>query len=85
MTAKLIRIGNSRGIRIPKALIEQAELGDDLQISVRGKRLIIQSAKKRRGDWNRRFREAIRQAGRDKPSIEWQTTPNRFDEEEWTW
>ncbi len=34
MRAKLVKIGNSRGVRIPKALLEEAELIDDIEISV---------------------------------------------------
>jgi antitoxin MazE len=34
MRAKLVKIGNSRGVRIPKALLEEAELVDDIEISV---------------------------------------------------
>ncbi len=29
-----MKIGNSRGVRIPKALLEEAELVDDIEISV---------------------------------------------------
>jgi antitoxin MazE len=34
MRSKLVRIGNSRGVRIPKALLEEADLVDDIEISV---------------------------------------------------
>jgi antitoxin MazE len=34
MRAKLVKIGNSRGVRIPKALLEEAELVDDIEVSV---------------------------------------------------
>lgn len=32
MRSKLVKIGNSRGVRIPKALLEEAELVDDVEI-----------------------------------------------------
>ena len=32
MKARIVRIGNSRGIRIPKPLIEQTGLGEDVEI-----------------------------------------------------
>ena len=35
MKTRIVRIGNSRGIRIPKPLIEQAGLGDEVEISVK--------------------------------------------------
>lgn len=34
MKAKLVKIGNSRGVRIPKALLEEAELVDDIELTV---------------------------------------------------
>jgi antitoxin MazE len=34
MRAKLVKIGNSRGVRIPRALLEEAHLVDDIEISV---------------------------------------------------
>lgn len=34
MRSKLVKIGNSRGVRIPKALLEEAALVDDIDISV---------------------------------------------------
>ena len=32
--AKLVAIGNSRGVRIPKAMIEQIGLGEDVELEV---------------------------------------------------
>jgi antitoxin MazE len=51
MQTKLIRIGNSQGVRIPKAVIEQAHLGEDLDIEVRGETVIIRPAHCLRGGW----------------------------------
>ena len=34
MKSKLVRIGNSRGVRIPKAMIDEAELIDEVELSV---------------------------------------------------
>jgi len=52
MQAKLIRIGNSQGIRLPKAVIEQAGLLDTLDIEVSGDAVIIRSTKRTREDWS---------------------------------
>lgn len=40
--SKIVRIGNSRGVRIPRALIEQAGLENDVELSVHGNRLVIE-------------------------------------------
>jgi antitoxin MazE len=44
MKARPVRIGNSQGIRLPKPLIEEAGLEDDLELVVREGALIIASA-----------------------------------------
>ena len=36
MRTKLVSIGNSKGIRIPKAVIEQCELNDEVEMDIRG-------------------------------------------------
>ena len=35
MKARLVRIGNSRGLRLPKPLIEEAGLKDEVEIALR--------------------------------------------------
>ncbi len=42
--SKIIKIGNSRGVRIPRQVIEQAHLQDEVEMTVQGDRLIIRSA-----------------------------------------
>ena len=51
MRAKLVRIGNSKGVRLPKAMIEEAGLGDELEISVRKGEIVIARVKKVREGW----------------------------------
>jgi len=48
----LIRIGNSQGIRIPKAVIEQAQLEDkQLELKIIDDGLLIHPVKKNREGW----------------------------------
>ncbi len=42
--ASIVRIGNSRGIRIPKALLEQCRLKGELELVPEGDRLVIPPA-----------------------------------------
>lgn len=51
MRAKLVQIGNSRGVRIPKGMIEEAELGDEVELSVRKGEIVIARVKKVREGW----------------------------------
>jgi antitoxin MazE len=41
MRTELVRIGNSRGIRIPKPLIQQCGLGDTVELRVENDCLVI--------------------------------------------
>lgn len=56
MRAKLIRIGNSKGVRLPKAMIKEAGLGEELDISVRKGEIVIARVKGVREGWAEAFR-----------------------------
>lgn len=51
METNLIRIGKSQGVRLPKAVIQQAGLTSPLKIEVSGNAVIIRSARRPREDW----------------------------------
>jgi antitoxin MazE len=66
MTAKLIQIGNSKGVRLPKALIEQAGLKTEVTIRVEGQSIIIEPQKKHpRAGWDEAFKKAIAEHGNE--------------------
>lgn len=82
MKARLIRIGNSRGVRLPKPVIEEAGLKEHVQLHVRGGAVVISSSVTPRAGWAdaaRRMRERGEGGLLDKP------TSTRFDTEEWRW
>lgn len=82
MKTKLIRIGNSRGIRLPKPLIEQAGLGADIELQVHNDSIIISSVRHPRSGWA----DAARQAAvRGADALLDPVTPTRFDDEDWEW
>mgnify|MGYP003340510491 CR=1 FL=1 len=59
MRAKLVRIGNSRGVRLPKAMIEEAGLGDDLELTVRDGEIVIARVKKKFAELQPSFPEGM--------------------------
>ena len=65
MRASLIQIGNSKGVRLPKAVIEQAGLTGELDIEVSGNAVIIRSARRVREKWDQAAAECHR-AGEDR-------------------
>jgi antitoxin MazE len=46
MKVKLVPIGNSRGIRIPKAVLQQCEMADEVELSVKGRQIIVSPVSK---------------------------------------
>ena len=79
---KLIQIGNSRGVRLPRAVIEQAGLVDEVLILVRDREVILRPAEAPRAGWE----EALRQHGPPEDAdLEFLEIPNRFEDEEWSW
>jgi antitoxin MazE len=83
MKTKIIRIGNSQGIRIPKPLLEQTGLGEEVELEVRADELVIRSAKKMRADWGAAFSK-MGSAG-DDVLLDTDLLEGRWDEDEWTW
>lgn len=83
MRVQLVRIGNSRGIRIPKPLIEQCRLGDAVELLVERDRLVIAPERAPRQGWKEAF-AAAGSSTRDTSPLE-ALPPNEFDESEWNW
>ena len=82
MRIELVRIGNSRGIRIPKPVIEQCGFGDTVEMQMEKDRLVIAPDRPPRQGW----REAFASAGSSASDpILLDLPQNEFDTEEWTW
>lgn len=84
MKTKIIRIGNSRGIRIPKPLIEQAGIEEEVEISVEENRLVIEAAGQPRSGWDGAFRAMAARAD-DSLLGDVAEAGTKWDEEEWEW
>jgi antitoxin MazE len=83
MKTKIVRIGNSRGLRIPKPLLEQTGLKGDVEIRVEDQSLVISPLRDPRSDWGEAF-EAMAVRGDDRLLDEdWVST--EWDELEWEW
>jgi antitoxin MazE len=80
---ELVRIGNSRGIRIPKPLIEQCGLEGTVELSVENDRLVVSPARRLRQGWSEAFRRAG-SAENDELLLE-PMSASDFDRKEWKW
>lgn len=81
MRTELISIGNSRGIRIPKALIEQSGLTRSIEITLRPDGLLISPARRPREGWAAAFAAE----GADRTLLIPDTIANDWDADGWHW
>lgn len=79
---KLVRIGNSRGVRIPKPLLEQAGLVDEVRLRVVETGIVIEAPRTERAGWAEAA-ALLRERGED--ALLDAPTPTDFDETEWVW
>ena len=82
MKSKLVRIGNSRGVRIPKPLIDQAGLADEVELRVREGAIIISPAHGPRDGW---AEAAKLLRTRNENGLVDDHARTRFDDEDWRW
>jgi antitoxin MazE len=82
MRLELIRIGNSRGIRIPKPLIEQCGLGNVVEARVTPDGLVLAPCRVAREGWKQSFAES-RPATAELLLDDLHS--NAFDAEDWKW
>jgi len=80
---ELIRIGNSRGIRIPKAVIEQCGFDQKVELRVEGSSLVITPEKAARSGWDEAFK-AMAERGDDTALLP-DDLAHSFDGTEWEW
>ncbi len=85
MITKVIKIGNSRGIRIPKSIIEQSGIKNEVELEINDDKIIIKSIPEARRNWDLAFskmRENNDDSLLDKDFLRDQSL---WDEQEWTW
>ena len=82
MKTRLIRIGNSRGVRLPKAIIAQAGLTEEVELDVRDGVCRHSTDRAPRSGW---ADAAGEMAARDDDRLLDPPIPTHFDEREWTW
>jgi antitoxin MazE len=84
MKARVVKIGNSQGIRIPKPLIKQTGLGEEVEIHVEGNRLIIVPAGRPRFGWESAFEKMAH--SRDDALLDMDAhVLTEWEEDEWKW
>jgi len=80
MKAQIIQIGNSQGIRIPKAVLEETNISGEVELEITSDGILIKNIKKPRGDWDAIFKSlteidddlSVRETSTDFAKKEWQ-------------
>ena len=82
MKSRIVQIGNSRGIRLPKVLLQEAQLTDEVELDAEPGRIVIRRGTRPRSGWAAAARK-MRERNDDR--LLDPVTPTRFDEKEWKW
>jgi antitoxin MazE len=83
MKARIVQIGNSQGIRLPKQLLEQTGLQGDVEIRAAKNGIVITALRKPRDGWAESAR-ALADAGENELLDDGGPTTT-FDSEDWEW
>ncbi len=84
MRARIVKIGNSQGVRLPKPIIEQAGISEDVDIVVENEKIIIRPVSRPRSGWDEAFEKMAKH--RDDLLIDAEPPiSHSWDETEWQW
>lgn len=82
MKAQIIQIGNSQGIRIPKALLEETKIEGEVDLEIVDGGILIRNTQKPRTGWAEMFK-AQAETDDDLPT---ETAPaTNFEARHWKW
>ena len=83
MRARIVQIGNSKGIRIPKTMLEQTGIGNEVEIEARDGQIVIRGVQRARAGWDEAFAQMA--ACGDDQLLDGVPSTTSWDEEEWEW
>jgi antitoxin MazE len=84
MKARIVKIGNSQGVRIPKLLLERSNLTEEVELEAQDHQIIIRSTRHPRQNWESLFRHMAEQ-GDDELLDKNLSAQTSWDEDEWQW
>ena len=92
MKANIVQIGNSKGVRIPKTLLEQLQFEKSVEFQILPEGLLLRPVHEKkennsqpRADWDEMFQTALAENDDDREEFaDWnQAELTEFDEKEW--
>lgn len=82
MKVHIIQIGNSKGLRLPKAVLQQYGLEDEVELETRADEIVIKAIHQPRHDWDLAFQEMS--AHQDDALLDLNVA-TKWDGAEWEW
>lgn len=83
--AKITKIGNSRGIRLPRVLLQQSQLDQEVELEAAPGSITISAKQHVRRGWEKQFKKVNKRFGTDQMAQSWEAQSNEFDETDWKW
>jgi len=83
MKINIVRIGNSKGIRLPKPILEQCRLKDAVELEIQDNRLVIRAIHSARSGWGHAFAEMAKKG--DDTLVQPNPPATEWDKNEWRW
>ena len=80
---KIVKIGNSQGIRIPKLLLDQTNFGEEVELEVQDNHIVIRASRLPRYGWEEQFKMMAEQG--DDQLLDEPSQLSSWDEEDWDW
>jgi len=84
MKTRIVKIGNSQGVRIPKLLLNQLKLQGEVELTVRHNQLVIRQGHRPRQGWEEQFKKMAEKRD-DRLLDEDAVSLSQWDKDEWQW
>lgn len=84
MKTRIVKIGNSQGVRIPKLLLERSNLAEEVELQAYDNQITIRSAREPRQGWENEF-QAMAAQGNDRLLDNDSLVQTQWDADEWQW
>ncbi|MCY7285978.1 MAG: AbrB/MazE/SpoVT family DNA-binding domain-containing protein [Cyanobacteria bacterium CAN_BIN43] len=83
VSTRIVKIGNSQGIRIPKLLLDQLNLGEEVELEVLDNQLVVRAISYPRHNWDQQFRTMAEHC--DDRLVDQPTVSLTAWDDEWEW
>ncbi|MCJ7776757.1 MAG: hypothetical protein MUP16_00340 [Sedimentisphaerales bacterium] len=84
MKTRIVKIGNSQGVRIPSLLLNQLQLKGEVELAVKHNQLVIRPSHRPRQGWDEQFKKMAEKRD-DRLLDENAVSLTQWDENEWQW